>query len=184
MSDAVTSRKPAGLLATIAAWPPWLLAADLYPAAIAAALPWSTSLVSMIVGLWLLIIAPMIDPKSFYASLMRPASLVPLALVALAAIGTMWTDDSWVVRLQGMSPLFKFVVLPLLLYHFAQSKRGHWVLIAFLASCSLLMALSWIVSFAPAWKISATDTNGVPVRNYIDQTHEFTLCVSLWLRCC
>jgi hypothetical protein len=177
MLDATTSRKPVGLLTAIAAWPPWILAADLFPAAIAAALPWSTSLVSIIVGLWLFTIAPMIDPKSFYASLVRPASLAPLALVALAAIGMIWTDDSWTVRLQGMSPVFKFAVLPLLLNHFAQSKRGHWVLISFLASCSVLMALSWIVSFAPAWKISATDVNGVPVRNYIDQTQEFTLCV-------
>src|SRR5689334_6139478 len=100
MLDATTSRKPVGLLTAIAAWPPWVLAADLYPAAIAAALPWSTSLVSIIVGLWLFTIAPMIDPKSFYASLVRPASLAPLALVALAAIGMIWTDDSWAVRLQ------------------------------------------------------------------------------------
>ena len=177
MLDAITPRKPVGLLTAIATWPPWVLAADLYPAAFAAALPWSTSLVSIIIGLWLFTLAPMIDAKALYASLKRLASLVPLALVALAAIGMTWTDDSWAVRLQGMSPLFKFAVLPLLLYHFAQSRRGHWVLIAFLASCSVLMGLSWVVTFAPAWKISATEAIGVPVRNYIDQSQEFTLCI-------
>jgi hypothetical protein len=38
------------------------------------------------------------------------------------------------------------------------------------------MMLSWIVLFAPGLKISATVSDGVPVKNYIDQSQEFTLC--------
>jgi O-antigen ligase len=35
---------------------------------------------------------------------------------------------------------------------------------------------SWIVLFNPALKITATVSAGVPVKNYIDQSQEFTLC--------
>jgi O-antigen ligase len=50
------------------------------------------------------------------------------------------------------------------------------VLKAFLVSCTLLMALSWICFFEPALKISSTLDPGVPVKNYIDQSQEFAFC--------
>jgi O-antigen ligase len=40
-----------------------------------------------------------------------------------------------------------------------------------------LQALSWIVFFVPEWKIAHTLNAGVPVKNYIDQSQEFTLCM-------
>jgi O-antigen ligase len=49
-------------------------------------------------------------------------------------------------------------------------------LIAFLASCTLLMILSWIVLFFPGLKPAHTLSAGVPVKNYIDQSQEFALC--------
>lgn len=180
MSDAVSSIPRTNLLGLIASWPRsrfWLLCADVYPALAAAALPWSTTLVSVFVAIWLIVVIPTLELKRFLISLKRPISLAPLALFALALIGLAWTDDTWAVRLQGMTPLVKFAVMPLFIYHFSRSRRGYWVFIAFLASCSVVMGLSWIVSIAPAWKISATEANGIPVRNYIDQSQEFALCV-------
>src|SRR6185369_5416471 len=47
---------------------------------------------------------------------------------------------------------------------------------AFLASCTLLMILSWIVLFFPGLKPAHTLSAGVPVKNYIDQNQEFALC--------
>jgi hypothetical protein len=49
--------------------------------------------------------------------------------------------------------------------------------VAFLFSCALLLGLSWIVMFVPEWKIAATETAGVPIKNSIDQSQEFALCV-------
>jgi O-antigen ligase len=80
------------------------------------------------------------------------------------------------VRLEGLAPVAKLAVIPLLLYHFERSDRAHWVFIAFLASCTILMGLSWIVYFAPGWRISGNEA-GVPVRNSIDQTQAFAICV-------
>lgn len=69
------------------------------------------------------------------------------------------------------------LVLPLLLYHFERSSRGLWVFVAFLASCTLLMAASWIVAFAPNLTLKPdTEQRGIFVKNYIDQSQEFALC--------
>jgi hypothetical protein len=98
-------------------------------------------------------------------------------LVALAVAGTLWADSPWPDRLHGLSPLVKLLVLPFLLYHFQRSRRGAWVFVAFLGSCVVLMALSWIVLLAPGLKLVATQNPGVPVKNYIDQSQEFALCM-------
>ena len=71
----------------------------------------------------------------------------------------------------------KLLAIPLLLYHFERSRRAHWALAAFLGSCAVLMLLSWIVLYMPEWKISASETPGVPLKNSIDQSQEFALCV-------
>jgi O-antigen ligase len=113
----------------------------------------------------------------------RPVAVLPLAFVALALVGTLWSDAPWSVRLHGISPTAKLLVLPLLLYHFERSSRGVWVFIAFLASCALLAVMSCIVALDP--DLSAKlyfsrgpyfPVSGIFVKNYIDQGQEFTLC--------
>jgi O-antigen ligase len=49
-------------------------------------------------------------------------------------------------------------------------------LIAFLVSCTLLMAMSWIVALDPRLALKAGAEYGIPVKNYIDQSQEFALC--------
>ena len=49
----------------------------------------------------------------------------------------------------AVGPTAKLLMLPLLFYHCERSPRGVWVFIAFLASCMLLMAASWLVAFDP-----------------------------------
>ena len=67
-------------------------------------------------------------------------------------------------------------MLPVLFYHFERSARGLQVFAAFLVSCVLLMAMSWIVAFDPRLALQAGAEYGVPVKNYIDQSQEFALC--------
>jgi O-antigen ligase len=160
-------RDPASLTLTV----------DVLAVLVAAALPWSTSAVGILVVLWVLALIPTLDPRALLRSLTRPASALPLAIFALALVGTLWSDSPWPARLHGINPVAKLVAIPFLLYHFERSQRAIWVFAALLISCALLMALSWIVLFAPELKLTSTASPGVPVKNYIDQSQEFALCL-------
>jgi O-antigen ligase len=50
------------------------------------------------------------------------------------------------------------------------------VLTAFLVSCVLLLAMSWLVAFDPRLALKSGAAYGVPVKDYIDQSQEFALC--------
>ena len=179
MSDLTATVARPGIFRLIASWPQsrfWLLCADIYPALAAASLPWSTTAVSVFMVLWLIVVLPTIRWPAFFEALRAPASYLPLAFFALAFAGLFWTADSWPVGFQGLLPVTKLLAVTLLLYHYERSERGHWVLFAFVAACVLLMGLSWVTYFAD-WKSSPGGLAGVPVRNYIDQSHEFALCL-------
>jgi O-antigen ligase len=156
---------------------------DLLTVLIAILLPWSTSGVAIAAVLWLVALVPTIEPRALLRSLTRPVSVLPIALFALALVGTLWSDASWGTRLYAISPTAKLLVLPLLLYHFERSPRGPWVFVAFLASCALLMLMSWAVFFYPDLSLKPqvssglyAPTSGIFVKNYIDQSQEFALC--------
>lgn len=164
----------------LAAWrnpAAWAKAADIVAVLIALALPWSTSLVGIFGVVFLIVVAPTIDLKEFLQSLKRPIVVLPLALIALAAVGMLWSDARWGARTYAVSPTAKLLVLPFLFYHFERSSRGMWVFTAFLVSCALLMVMSWLVMLHPALSLKPEEgERGIFVKNYIDQSQEFTLC--------
>lgn len=160
-----------------------ILNVDLLAVLIAILLPWSTTGVVIAVALWVIALVPTLEAGAFFRSLKRPVCVLPMALVALALVGTLWSDAPWRERLYAVGPTAKLLALPLLLYHFERSGRGLWVFIAFLASCALLMAASWLVAFDPDLSLKLylsrgpyTRANGIVVKNYIDQGQEFVLC--------
>jgi O-antigen ligase len=111
--------------------------------------------------------------------LQRPICALPIALAALAVLGTLWSDAPWETRLHAVGPATKLLVLPFLFYHFERSARGMWVFVAFLASCTLLTAMSWVVAFDPSLSLKRPDEpggHGIFVKNYIAQSQEFVLC--------
>jgi O-antigen ligase len=156
-----------------------MLNVDLIAVLVAALLPWSTSGVGIGVLVWLFALAATRELRPFLRSLQRPICALPIALVALAALGTLWSDASWGARLYALSPATKLLVLPFLLYHFERSTRGMWVFIAFLASCTLMTVASWIVAIDPSLTLKVPGEpmdHGIFVKNYIDQSQEFLLC--------
>jgi O-antigen ligase len=157
----------------------WAKTADVVAVLIALFLPWSTSLAGILIAVWLIAVAPTIAPRAFLASLKQPICLLPVALFALAVVGTLWSDASWHARGYAILPTAKLLVLPLLFYRYERSPRAMWVFTAFLVSCSLLMVMSWLVAFHPTWTMKATletQERGIFVKNYIDQSQEFALC--------
>jgi hypothetical protein len=156
--------------------PFWRFGVDLWAILIAASIPWSTSAVGVFSVIWFLALFPTIHPREIVYALRRPACWLPVALFGLALIGTIWAEGPWRERLLATLPALKLLAIPLLMYHFSRSTRGNWVFIAFLISCTILMALSWTVLWNPGWKISDTEMAGVPLKNAISQNQEFALC--------
>ncbi|KRQ94846.1 ligase [Bradyrhizobium jicamae] len=158
---------------------PRMLNVDLIAVVVAALLPWSTSGVSIGMVVWLAALAATLELRPFLRSLQRPISALPIALVALAVAGTLWSDASWGARLYALSPATKLLVLPFLFYHFERSTRGMWVFVGFLVSCALLTVMSWLVAIDPSLSLKAPGEaggHGIFVKNYIAQSQEFVLC--------
>lgn len=155
----------------------WRETVDIFAVLTAASLPWSTSLAGIFNALMLLCMVPFLDLRAFLQSLKRPICVAPIALVVLALAGTLWSDASWGARLYAVNPTVKLLVLPVLLYHFERSRRGYWVIVAFLVSCALLSVMSWLVAFYPNLALKTDPPErGIFVKNYIDQSQEFALC--------
>ncbi|WP_258766177.1 O-antigen ligase [Bradyrhizobium arachidis] len=156
----------------------WSETVDLFAILTAASLPWSTSLTAIFNAAFLVCMVPFLDIRAFQQSLTRPICAAPIALFVLALVGTLWSDAAWGARLYAVGPTVKLLVLPVLLYHFERSPRGHWIFVAFLVSCALLSVMSWLVAFYPSLSLRPYDPleRGIFVKNYIDQSQEFTLC--------
>ncbi len=159
----------------------WFAGADVLAMLLAAVLPWSTTAFAIFLGSLLAIICGSLDIRLFVRSVNRAPSVICITLFILAAAGVFWSEAGFSAGIHALSPLVKFLVLPLLLYYFEISKRGTWVLGAFLISCFLLMIDSWVITFEPslAFKTGRCcgGDYGVSVRNYIDQSQEFAICL-------
>ena len=144
--------------------------ADVFVAALAASLPWSTSATGILAVLWLLCAVPALDIPILRRVCLTPAGYLPLVLVGVGAAGMLWSDVSWAERWDGLSSFLKLLCIPLLLCHFTISGRGRHVLIAFLASCVLLLAASWALFKWPEMPFPTSPrTYGIPVKDYISQ---------------
>lgn len=139
-------------------------------------LPWSTTASAIATVLWIASLLPGLDRAAFVTTLRHPASITAIVLVTLGALGMLWADVPWAARLAALERFSKLLAIPLLLYHFRKSDRGIWVFAAFLASCTAVLALSWVQFIAPQLA-RAPHQVGVPVKNYIVQGQEFTLCI-------
>ena len=80
---------------------------DIVAVLVAAALPWSTSLVAVFIIIWLVAVAPTLHIKLFALSLKRPVCALPVALFVLALVGTLWSEAPWGARLHAIGPSCK-----------------------------------------------------------------------------
>jgi O-antigen ligase len=82
----------------------WMTIADTFAILVALALPWSTSLVAILVPCWLGAVAWVMDWRAYGRLLKLPICYLPLALVGLALVGTLWSDAAWGARLYAIGP--------------------------------------------------------------------------------
>jgi O-antigen ligase len=153
---------------------------DGFAIAFAIMLPWSTTATAALSMLFLASLMPSLDWRALRDAVKLPASLTALLLVALGVVGMVWAVDvPWADRLRSAGQLSKLLAIPFLLYHFQKSERGLWVILGFFASCCILLVWSWLSWIFPEHVrvfSQSTAWQGVPIKNYITQSQEFTLC--------
>ena len=144
--------------------------------ALAVSLPWSTSATEILAVLWLLAFIPTLDLAVLRRELLTPAGGVPVLLCALGLVGMLWADVPLDERIAGFKSYYKLLFIPLLMVHFRRSDRGWWVMVGFLMSCGVLLAVSWGLLLIPGlpWRGKAL---GIPVKDYISQSAMFTVCL-------
>jgi hypothetical protein len=160
----------------------WLGAADALAILLAVVLPWSTSIFLILLVPFIVTVCVSANVKAFRRSFDRAPSLVSVGFMVLALLGLLWSEATWSEGFRTAGQLVKFLMLPFFLYHFERSERSAWVVGSLFISCGLLMIYSWIVTVEPAWALKTGrccgEDFGVPVRNYIDQSQEFGLCLA------
>jgi O-antigen ligase len=144
---------------------------------LAVTLPWSTSATGIVAAVYVLAVLPLLDAGSLKTVEKTPAVWLPLALVALGLLGILWADIPLAKRFGGVEPLLKLAVLSLVMLHFRKSDRAHWVIAAFIAACTVLLAASLIPAVVPPLRWMWHADVGVPVKDYIAQSGEFLVCM-------
>jgi O-antigen ligase len=145
------------------------------------ALPWSTSITSIAIGLWLIALLPTLDTAALRRELMTPAGGLPVVLWFLAALGMLWAEAKWGQRFDALNGYVKLLIIPLLLVQFRCSDRGWQVVAGYLASITALLLASWIIMAFPALGPrnpipGLQSIRGLPVRDSIAQSGEFVAC--------
>jgi O-antigen ligase len=149
--------------------------ADFLAAGVAVALPWSTSVVAVLIVAWLLVLIPTIRRAELNETLSLPVAYLPVALFALAVLGVLWSDVSWAGRLRSLSPYLKLLAVPLLIVQFRRSANGRWVLIGFLASCVALLIASTLTALFPSELSRFAKSPGIAVKDRISQSTMFLI---------
>jgi O-antigen ligase len=161
---------------------PFAELADWCAVGVVASLPWSTSATGILIVLWLVCLIPTLDRASVRQEFFTPAGGLPVLLWLFAAAGMLWADVPWAERIDGLGGFHKLLLIPLALAHFRRSTRSAWMLLAFLISCTLLLAASYALVQWPQlnWR-GYQSLGGVPVKDYTAQGGEFALCIFILL---
>ena len=159
-------------------WKSWQPAADWLAVAVAASLPWSTSVTSILIVLWLVVLIPTLDAEPLLRNVRIAAGALPDLLWVLAALGMLWADVAWQERFSALGAFSRLLVIPLLLTQFRCSEFGYRVCFGFLASVSMLLVASFAGMLIPGlsgfW--ARPELPSVPVKDYIIQSTEFLVC--------
>jgi O-antigen ligase len=169
--------------------PPLARIADGLAAAVAVALPWSTSATAILIVLWLIALVPTLDAAALRREVTSAAGGLPVLLWALGAIGMLWADVGWSERIAGLSGFHKLLLIPLLLAQVRRGGNASWAIVGFLASTLLLVIVSWVLFLPLGLPWTGKGQLGVPVKNYILQSEVFSICafgligqaIELWL---
>ena len=153
--------------------------ADGLAVAVAVSLPWSTSATGILLVLWLIALIPTLTWSDVRHQLTTAVGGLPVLLLLLGVVGMAWADVSWHERWGGLGGFVRLLAIPLLMAQFRRSEGGQQVLIGFLISCVALLIASFVVTMWPNIHPRPPGNTGAPVKNYIVQSLEFTVCAAV-----
>jgi O-antigen ligase len=151
--------------------------ADVLAVAIAVSLPWSTSAVGILVGIWFFTLVPVLRWDELRREILTPAGGLPVLLVLLGVAGVLWADVTLLERWKGLDSFLKLLAIPLLLVQFQRSERGTWVFAGYLFSCVVLLVVTSIVIVVPPLATTFLHFDNVVVKNAATQSGEFVICI-------
>jgi len=151
--------------------------ADWLAAGVAVSLPWSTSVTSILIALWLAAVLPTLSIDRVQRELATAAGGLPVLLWVLAAVGLLWADVGWSERLADFGRYHRLLAIPLLLAQFRRSEHGLWVFYGYLASALSVLAASFALALVPGLSWRGFEP-GVPAKDYIFQGESFALCAT------
>jgi O-antigen ligase len=142
-------------------------------AAVAAALPWSTSATGILIALWLVATLPSLDVAALRREVTSAAGGLPVLLALFGIAGLAWADVAVSEQLRGVEPFVRLLMIPLLFVQFRRPGRANWVAAAFLASSTVLLAASLTMVL---FDYQNGHGPGVPIGDYMSQSGLFVLC--------
>ena len=151
--------------------------ADALAIAAAMALPWSTSVTSILIAVWLIACLPTLDLARLRQECTTPTGGLSCLLWALCALGVLWADAPWADRLVALGKFHKLLLIPVLIAQFRSSRNGWKVVAGLLLSCTVLLVLSLASARWPEVAWWRPNNPGVPFRNQDSQSVEFTVCM-------
>jgi O-antigen ligase len=154
-----------------------LLVARQYAAVVTAfTLPFSTSGQAIAVSILAVLAVLTLDRPRLAATLRSPAAHLPLLLVGFVLLGVMWSIAPFGPALKGVGPYSKLLLIPLLMGCAFTPKQAVQIGCGFVASCIVLLALSYASMLWPSGPWGWFKMPNIPVKDNAVQSECFALC--------
>ncbi len=157
---------------------PEKLAASRQIAAIATAffLPFSTSGQAIAISVFAVLALLTLDRPRFAATMRHPAAWLPTALFALILGGVLWSKLPLDGAIKWVGPYTKLLLIPLLLATAFTPRQALHIGYGFLASCLVILVLSYAALLWPTGPWTWFKSLGVPFKDNAVQSECFAIC--------
>lgn len=154
-----------------------LLIARHYAAVVTAfMLPFTTSGQAIAVSVLAVLGLLTLDRDRFIATLRMPAAWLPVLLFAFLLVGVLWSMQPIGPALKWVGPYVKLLLIPLLMAMSITPKQAIQIGYGFLASCIVILAISYITMLWPGGPGLWFKTPGIPFKDNAVQSECFSLC--------
>eukprot|EP01035_Chromulina_nebulosa_P032367 gene32367-43243_t len=117
-----------------------------------------------------------LDPQHALQTLRRPAAYLPLLLFAFMAVGVLWSMQPFGAAIKWVGPYAKLLLIPLLMATAFTPRQALQIGLGFVASCAMVMVLSYAALLWPSGPWDWFKSPGVPFKDNAVQSECLALC--------